>query len=353
KDNSFLSLDLIHRFQRKWTNMLDSNKILISTIRKGSLRVPEPRFDLGYTLLFYFLNGVSIPQKYQDYFLSFEMEQKRKMKIFIQQEYALEAKSLEGLFQYTEASKKKIEKVLKLRAQNNGIKLLFNLCNYLKDTFVELRKRRGFIVTFSGVDGAGKSSTINRIVEKVSKQYRRKVIVLRHRPSILPILSALIVGKEKARENSMSRLPRSGKNKSIIGSMFRFVYYYLDYVIGQHYVYFKYILRGHIVLYDRYYFDFINDSKRSNIILPKWFTKALYVLISKPKLNIFLYASPDVIRSRKKELDRSTIKSLTADYRNLFDSYSKKYKESKYIQIENVNRNRTDKIIMAEMLDAA
>ena len=44
------------------------------------------------------------------------------------------------------------------------------------------------------------------------------------------------------------------------------------------------------MLYDRYYFDFINDGRRSNINLPARFTQALYAFDNKPKLNLFLYA---------------------------------------------------------------
>jgi len=157
---------------------------------------------------------------------------------------------------------------------------------------------------------------------------------------MLPILSAIKYGKQKASEKSMEVLPRTGTNKSKISSYIRFSYYLIDYILGQWLIYFKYTRKNIIVIYDRYYFDFINDSRRSNIDLNKNFVKFFYHLILKPDLNIFLYASPKVILSRKKELDVETIKMLTNDYLSLFDEYSKNKKQI-YKSIENINITET------------
>jgi hypothetical protein len=110
---------------------------------------------------------------------------------------------------------------------------------------------------------------------------RKRVVVIRHRPSLLPILSAWSKGKTAAEKEAAETLPRQGQNKSFFSSVFRFSYYYTDYLFGQFYVYFKHVLRGDVVLYDRYYFDFINDSLRSNITLPKWILKSGYTFLLK------------------------------------------------------------------------
>ena len=120
--------------------------------------------------------------------------------------------------------------------------------------------------------------TADEIRQKIEKQLRMPVVVLRHRPSILPIISAYTMGKEAAEQKAASTLPRQGKNNSTLSSLLRFAYYYTDYVLGQFYIQVKYVLRGKVVVYDRYYFDFINDSKRSNISLPNWFTKSIHLL---------------------------------------------------------------------------
>ena len=98
----------------------------------------------------------------------------------------------------------------------------------------------------------------------------------------------------------------------------------------------RYVSIGKIVLYDRYYFDFINDSLRSNIVLPKWILKSAYRFLLQPDLNFFLYADSKTILSRKKELDESSIKSLTMDYLRLFSELNKKNKH-RYFAINNLS----------------
>jgi thymidylate kinase len=119
-----------------------------------------------------------------------------------------------------------------------------------------------------------------------------------------------------------------------LGSLLRFSYYYLDYIFGQFYVYFRYVRMGVIVLYDRYYFDFINDGKRSNINLPASLIKPGYKLLMKPHLNFFLYADPQAILARKQELSAEDITQLTKKYLMLFGELAKDCK-NRYYSIEN------------------
>jgi thymidylate kinase len=99
-----------------------------------------------------------------------------------------------------------------------------------------------------------------------------------------------------------------------------------------------------VVLYDRYYFDFINDGKRSNINLPEKWVKPWYKLLLKPDVNFFLYADPQEILRRKQELNEEDIKSLTSKYLNLFKSLNKG-KRSRYIPVENKNLDDTLNLI--------
>ncbi len=213
---------------------------------------------------------------------------------------------------------------------------------YIKDTFCSLVCNSGRVITFSGVDGAGKSTVIEHIVPVLEKKYRRKVKVLRHRPSILPILSVYKHGKKKAAEIALNTGPHQGNNRSRLSSFFRFMYYYLDYLLGQVYLYFRYLLPGYIVVYDRYYFDFIVDGKRSNIKLPQSIVLPLYKFIYKPSLNIFLYAAPATIVARKQELTEEKVGIMTQSYLQLFALLKNvKNERAQYVPIENVHLDQT------------
>ena len=95
------------------------------------------------------------------------------------------------------------------------------------------------------------------------------------------------------------------------------------------------------MIYDRYYFDFIVDSKRSNIEIPQSIPTFLYRFVNHPKLNLFLYAKPEMILERKKELDATSISELTKNYKSLFNSLKSKSQSSHYIPIENINKEET------------
>ena len=167
------------------------------------------------------------------------------------------------------------------------------------------------------------------------------------------ILSAWKHGKEKAEQISVSHLPRTGTNKSSVSSILRFAYYYTDYLLGQFYIYFKYNLRGYIVLYDRYYFDFIVDGRRSNIHVNQKVTKVLYRLLFKPEVNILLFAPVADILSRKQELDETAINDLTNGYKKLFNKLSIHSASAVYVPVENTDKLNTLRVIEEAIVRAA
>ena len=204
-------------------------------------------------------------------------------------------------------------------------------------------------ISFSGVDGAGKTTILKAVKKDLSDQ-GYKVVELRSRPSILPILSSFKYGKKQAEYNATVSLPRTGKNKSKISSILRFLYYLSDYVFGQIFVYYRYTRRGYVILYDRFYFDYIIDPKRANLVLSSSFTRFFLRFVNTPDLNVFLYAPPDVILARKKELDHPTIQSLTHGYISLFEELSQR-SDSTYLCIKNTDFLRTMSVISEYLVE--
>lgn len=329
-DGSVFSLDLIWQLKVKNLEILDTKQIIVDNYSnefgvKNASSVDTARF----IALFYTLNNSEIPAKYLDY------------KQAIQNSNESLDLILKNYFGMTKKSKENVLNFIKGNPKNQSLSGIKNTINYYTDTMRISQSSRGFIITFSGVDGAGKSTVIENIALRIEKQLRKPVVVLRHRPSILPILSVWSKGKEQAHLDVIEGLPRQGKNKSSLSSFIRFSYYFFDYLFGQFVVYFRYIFRGKVVIYDRYYFDFINDSKRSNIVLPKKLTSFFYKFILKPEFNFFLFADANTILKRKKELSKATIEKLTADYQDLFESLQSKSKRSVYQSINNIDLELT------------
>lgn len=329
KKNDLLSIDCIHQLKRKNIDYMSVDEMIADRIvdAEGIQRVNEIH-TAEFITQFYGLNDAKIPEKYQS--VSFD-QLLSKCKL----NEALQKSDENGL-----SLQKKLMLSLKNEQRNQGFSYLKNTITYYIDTVCNMFSQRGMIITFSGVDGAGKSTIIALTKIEIEKKLRRNVVVIRHRPSLLPILSAWTKGKARAENDAAITLPRQGQNRGVISSLFRFSYYYLDYLVGQFYIYLRHVCIGNIVLYDRYYFDFINDSLRSNIILPKWFLRNGYRFLLQPNLNYFLYADPKTILSRKKELDESSIKTLTRDYLQLFSELGKKHK-NQYLAIENIVLDET------------
>lgn len=345
-DGSIVCIDTILSFKRKSIVMLDA-KLLIETasINKYGIKIPSVEQDFSYMWLFYLLNNASVPERYQQHYDNLCIEQSMQLNDRLLWKKKLGIDRYQEFYMYNIKTKNIVVDELKEMKMNKGINKILNHINYVIDTVKDNFYKKGFIITFSGVDGAGKSTVIEKVRYSIEKKYRRKVVVLRHRPAVLPMLSAWKEGRKAAEQKAAERLPRQGNNNKFLSSLIRFAYYYADYLVGQFVVQFKYVLRGYIVLYDRYYFDFINDGKRSNIQLPRWFTKSLYALLLKPSYNFFLYADANTILQRKKELDKHTITILTTQYLNLFQQLNRYHLSSKYIPIENADLPQTLEII--------
>lgn len=349
-DGSFLSIDLIYQLKRKGRQMMEID-LLLKSARPNmfGIKVPANQYDMEYALVFYTLNGASIPYKYFDHFQGAVRQEKQETFDYLNGKYQLGFESYSQLFPYTNRKQKSVVDVIKKRPFSSIKRRLTDWISYVSDSIKDIITARGFVVTLSGVDGVGKSTIVSEVRKEIQTRYRKEVVLLRHRPGILPILSSAIYGsKEKAEQVASVTKPRMGTNRSVLSSAVRFAYYYLDYLIGQLYVNFRYVARNKVVLYDRYYFDFIADSRRSNIDLNSGIIKRLYAFVHKPKLNILLWAEPEEVFKRKQELEPNVVKQLTQDYKQLFQDYSERYRNGIYRSLKNEKIEDTVNAIMSE-----
>jgi thymidylate kinase len=349
-DGSFLSLDLITKLVRKNLVFMNAEEVLQGSIMNAEgIRLPKMEDDFNYILLFSTLNNSRVSSRYQHYYERIGFNKQTSLCQYAYEQYGIYAISMKQLFDEAFRYSAMIRKQIKSKRINSGFNYFNSTINYIVDTLKSFTFRKGFVVSFSGVDGVGKSTLIENVACYLKNNYRRKVVVLRHRPSLFPILSSFIYGQKEAEKRSVNNLPHHGNNRSLISSVVRFVYYYTDYLLGQFYVSVKYLLRGYVVLYDRYYFDFINDSRRSNISLSRKLVSWLYRFVHKPRYNFFFYASPEIIRARKQELSVSEIHQLTRNYLSTFESFSQKYAHSKYQSIENIDKEKTLQLVFNQL----
>lgn len=341
KDDQMLFIDLIHRFVRKSVNYLpDAERLLDQTRMVNGIRHASYALDTRYCFLFYQLNRSDFPQRYIDDLNKLSLIQRSTLTQQMNERYHTGKNNLMELTRSNNQLRSNALQAIHQSPANRWHQKVLNGFRYLWDTLRDFASP-GFIITFSGVDGSGKSTIIREVHQMLDKKYRQRVIVLRHRPGILPILSALRHGKTEAEARAASTLPRQGKNQSVPLSILRFLWYYTDYLFGQLVISLRYVSRGYVVLYDRYYYDFMNDPRRSNLNLPEGLTRALFRFVMKPKFNFFLRVPSEVVLKRKQELPAEEIDKLNKKYTSSFHQLAYRNSTVRYVVIENLHLNET------------
>lgn len=344
-DGTKLKLDLLTALVRKQFTYLTNNYLFSNRSWKDQIASYKTEVLLEHALLFNFLNYAGLPSKYVQHFGATSDEEQARLIGFVNAKYGTGFVNFQQMAVFSKNERQNFVTQLKTQPENSFTARFRQAIRYMTSQFGNKKLQVPKVITFSGVDGAGKSTLLNDLKSVLSEKLGQRVVTLRHRPSLLPILSAYTHGKQAAEAKAAAALPRQGSNGSRFSSLLRFSYYYADYLFGQAYIWLRYQLPGYTVIYDRYYFDFIVDGKRSNISLGEKLPKRLYRFLAKPGLNIFLYADPDTIRQRKQELPRADIEQMTGQYLALFEEL-KKQDNSQYLCIENTDRQASLETIL-------
>ena len=175
-----------------------------------------------------------------------------------------------------------------------------------------LMSRTGFSVGFTGPDGSGKTTVIDRTIERLGDVFATAHAYYHFRPALFGNLGdvAHSAGLKKEVDRNYSDPHRGGKTGAV-SSLARLGYYSVDYILG----YFAKVKTKtritRLVIFDRYFTDIICDSRRSRIYLPPKFLNIWRKLfIPSLDYNILLTASAETILSRKRELDEAGIRAI-------------------------------------------
>lgn len=175
-----------------------------------------------------------------------------------------------------------------------------------------IMSRTGFSIGFTGPDGSGKTTVIDRTIERLGDVFKTAHAYYHFRPALFGNLGEVAhsAGIKKEVDRNYSDPHRGGKT-GVLSSTARLCYYSVDYIVG-YFVKVKSKTRiTRLVIFDRYFTDIICDSRRSRIYLPPKFLN-LWRKMFIPSLdyNILLTASTDTILARKRELDEKGIREI-------------------------------------------
>lgn len=175
-----------------------------------------------------------------------------------------------------------------------------------------IMSRTGFSVGFTGPDGSGKTTVIDRTIQRLGAVFATAHAYYHFRPALFGNLGEVAhsAGIKKDVDRNYSD-PHRGGRTGLFSSLMRLAYYSTDYIAG----YFAKVKTKtritRLVIFDRYFTDIICDSRRSRIYLPVRFLN-LWRKLFIPSLdyNILLTASSETILSRKRELDEAGIRDI-------------------------------------------
>jgi thymidylate kinase len=177
------------------------------------------------------------------------------------------------------------------------------------------------LIVFLGSDGAGKSAIINALIPSLSSMLGCPIVVKHLRPGLLPPLAYLKGGRKKPASPVLN--PHGSKPAGFLGSLLRFSYYTLDYVLGYWLTIYPHLANNRrIYLFDRYYYDYFFDPIRSRISLPTSVVSFFEKIIPKPHLIFCLGTSPSIIYERKPELTLNEIQDQMSKLKNFYNLHS-------------------------------
>lgn len=183
-------------------------------------------------------------------------------------------------------------------------------------------KRPGYVIVVEGTDGSGKSTIINHISPILNECFHKFVFYNHLRPKLIPDLG-VVLGKKSAEESEHVNSDPHGQSQSgFVGSLVRWGYYMIDYTFG----YLKKIWiqiqsKSKVFIFDRYYYDYYIDQKRSRTNLPNWILRVGEILIAKPDLILCLGGDPEKIYARKPETSVQEVERQTNVLRHFCETH--------------------------------
>lgn len=155
-------------------------------------------------------------------------------------------------------------------------------------------KKIGVMVVFEGTDGSGKSTVINGLTETLVNSFPEGMFDYYHwRPGVIL--------KKKSADATVTEphaKPPYGKWKSLA----KFLLFNLDYVAGYWLKVRWQLSKGHLVVFDRYYYDYYMDKLRYRLSIGNGVLRAFQWMIPKPDVTFVLTGTPEILYERKREI---------------------------------------------------
>ena len=193
------------------------------------------------------------------------------------------------------------EKIEKFRNQivdvikKNSRKDIIKQKKYL---FNKMIHKAGLMVAFEGTDGSGKSTIIEGLSNALENSFPGGMFDYYHwRPGVIKKEKKAIDGnKIEVTE------PHAKKPYGRIKSFAKFMFFNIDYVVGYWTKVRWQISKGHLVIFDRYYYDYYLDKLRYRLTISDKTLDFFRLFIPKTDITFLLVGDAQILYERKKEI---------------------------------------------------
>jgi thymidylate kinase len=167
-------------------------------------------------------------------------------------------------------------------------------------------------IALMGPDGCGKSSVIDVIREQYTFAFR-DVQCFHMRPKLL---------RRKSQTATVVTNPHGQPPRGTIASVAKALFLLADYFLGYVLRIIPALGRTHLVIFDRYIYDLLVDSKRVRYGGPLWLLRLVARVVPRPDLVILLDAPAEVLWSRKQEVPFEEVVRQRAAYLQVVSNLS-------------------------------
>jgi thymidylate kinase len=158
-----------------------------------------------------------------------------------------------------------------------------------------------------GPDGSGKSSVIDQLIPSLAPAFRGT--------QCLHLRPRLFSGSAAGRTTNTDPLGQTSRGS--LASSAKLLFLWADYLIGYLVRVRPALVHSTLIVFDRYYYDLLVDTRRFRYGGPSWLPIVISRLIPRPDLLLILDAPPEVLQSRKQEVSPEESARQAALYRSL------------------------------------
>jgi len=209
----------------------------------------------------------------------------------------------------------------------------------------------GICVVFLGPDGSGKSTIAKLVLERVSGSFHGNKIMY-WRPNALPLMGRLKFWSPSDIKTDNPD-PHGHPKQGIMKSHIRFLYYLTDYILGYVLKVYWPKVRKQVIIFDRYYYDYLVDLRRYRFNVPSWLPRFFLPIVPPPDIIVYLDAEPVVLEARKQELPKRELIRQVEEYRKLIFVLPKLYKINSNVPIETIVRRISTIILETKVRQTA